>query len=170
MFSAVSRQRLPLSGRIIQTSLGTTRFFPSIHLPYLLHMIPCSYRALFCRANLPSCTALYAISVRQTRGLPTGSLVPRIRFPSDSTSRWTPLPSAMSFPLPGRLGTCTLKKRAPPGAHAKNPVTYGYISTHHRMIFSLMSYLRCVIFYMSIFATRLPICMFFIIFYTFQMV
>ena len=117
MFSAVSRQRLPLSGRIIQTSLGTTRFFPSIHLPYLLHMIPCSYRALFCRANLPSCTALYAISVRQTRGLPAGSLVPRIRFPSDSTSRWTPLPSAMSFPLPGRLGTCTLKKRAPPGAH-----------------------------------------------------
>ena len=119
MFSAVSRQRLPLSGRIIQTSLGTTRFFPSIHLPYLLHMIPCSYRALFCRANLPSCTALYAISVRQTRGLPAGSLVPRIRFPSDSTSRWTPLPSAMSFPLPGRLGTCTLKKRAPPGAHAQ---------------------------------------------------
>ena len=119
MFSAVSRQRLPLSGRIIETSLRTTRIFPTIHLPYLLHMIPCSYRALFCRANLPSCTALYAISVRQTRGLPTGSLVPRIRFPSDSTSRWTPLPSAMSFPLPGRLGTCTLKKRAPPGAHAK---------------------------------------------------
>ena len=52
---------------------------------------------------------------RFARGL-VGS---RIRFPSDSTSRWTPLPSAMSFPLPGRLGTCTLEKRAPPGAHTK---------------------------------------------------
>ena len=47
-----------------------------------------------------------------------------------------------------------------------NPVTYGYISTHHRMIFSLKNYLRCVIFYMSIFATRLPICMFFRYFFT----
>ena len=40
-------------------------------------------------------------------------------FPSDSTSRWTPLPSATSFPLPGGFGTCTLKKRAPPGAQQK---------------------------------------------------
>lgn len=45
-------------------------------------------------------------------------------------------------------------------------MTYGYISTHHRMIFSLKNYLRCVIFYMSIFATRLPICMFFRYFFT----
>ena len=45
-------------------------------------------------------------------------------------------------------------------------MTYGYISTHHRMIFSLKNYLRCVIFYMSIFATRLPICMFFSLFST----
>ena len=43
---------------------------------------------------------------------------------------------------------------------------YGYISTHHRMIFPLKNYLRCVIFYMSIFATRLPICMFFSLFST----
>lgn len=34
------------------------------------------------------------------------------------------------------------------------------------MIFSLINYLRCVIFYMSIFATRLPICMFFSLFST----
>ena len=45
-------------------------------------------------------------------------------------------------------------------------MTYGYISTHHRMIFPLKNYLRCVIFYMSIFATRLPICMFFSLFST----
>ena len=42
-----------------------------------------------------------------------------IRLPSDSTSRWTPLPSAISFPLPGGFGTLTLKKRAPPGALSK---------------------------------------------------
>ena len=39
-----------------------------------------------------------------------------IRLPSYSTSRWTPLPSAISFPLPGGFGTLTLKKRAPPSA------------------------------------------------------
>ena len=31
-----------------------------------------------------------------------------IRLPSDSTSRWTPLPSAFSFPLPGAFGSFTL--------------------------------------------------------------
>ena len=76
-------------------------------------MIPCSYRASSCLADLPSCTAFYTVSVRQTRGLPVD--YPHIRLPSDSTSRWTPLPSAISFPLPGGFGTCTLKKRAPPG-------------------------------------------------------
>lgn len=30
-----------------------------------------------------------------------------IRLPSDFTSRWTPLPSAISFPLPGGFRTCT---------------------------------------------------------------
>ena len=30
-----------------------------------------------------------------------------IRLPSDSTSRWTPLPSAISFPPPGGFRTCT---------------------------------------------------------------
>jgi len=30
-----------------------------------------------------------------------------LRLPSDFTSRWTPLPSAVTFPLPGGLGTFT---------------------------------------------------------------
>ena len=64
--SITSRQWLLLSEHSAQTSLGTTRFFPSIHLPHLLHMIPCSYRASSCMADLPSCTAFYTISVRQT--------------------------------------------------------------------------------------------------------
>nr|DAF29609.1 MAG TPA: hypothetical protein [Caudoviricetes sp.]DAL26689.1 MAG TPA_asm: hypothetical protein [Caudoviricetes sp.] len=39
------------------------------------------------------------------------------------------------------------------------------------MIFPLMSYLRCVIFYMSIFCNKAPhLHVFFVIFYTFQMV
>jgi hypothetical protein len=41
-----------------------------------------------------------------------------IRLPSDSTSQWTPLPSAIPFPLPGWFGTFTRQKRAPPGALA----------------------------------------------------
>ena len=46
-----------------------TRSFP-LYLPHLPQMIPCSYWALFCAANSPSFTALYAISVRQARVLP----------------------------------------------------------------------------------------------------
>lgn len=71
--SITSRQWLLLSEHSVQTSLGTTRFFPSIYLPHLLYTIPCSYRASSCVADLPSCTALYTVSVRQTRGLPMGS-------------------------------------------------------------------------------------------------
>mgnify|MGYP006914959408 CR=1 FL=1 len=48
-----------------------TRSFP-LYLPHLPRMIPCSYWALFCAANSPSFTALYAISVRQARVLPIG--------------------------------------------------------------------------------------------------
>ena len=71
-FSAAFQQRLLLSERTAQISPGTTRFFPSIYLPYLPYMIPCSYWALTCCAVLPSCIAFYMISVRQTRGLPIG--------------------------------------------------------------------------------------------------
>ena len=71
--SITSRQWLLLSEHSVQTSLGTTRFFPSIYLPHLLYTIPCSYRASSCVADLPSCTAFYTVSVRQTRGLPMGS-------------------------------------------------------------------------------------------------
>ena len=69
-------QWLPLSRRTAQTSLGTTRFFLSIHLPHLSRMIPCSYWALTWVAVLPSCITLYEISVRQTRDLPVVSLFP----------------------------------------------------------------------------------------------
>ena len=45
----------------------------------------------------PLCIASYAFSVRQTGSLPVSALRSlHIRLPSDSTSRWTPLPSANS--------------------------------------------------------------------------
>ena len=69
-------QWLLLSEHTAQTSPGTTRFFLSIHLPYLSRMIPCSYWALTWIAALPSCITLYEISVRQTRDLPVVSLFP----------------------------------------------------------------------------------------------
>ena len=124
VFSNTLQYWLLLSERITQTSPGTTRFLLSIHLPHLSCMIPCSYGALTCSAALPSCITSYVISVRQTRDLPMSSYIPHIQLPSDSTSRWTPLPSAISFPLPGGLGTCTLWKRAPPGAHSKRSIRF----------------------------------------------
>ena len=69
-------QWLPLSRHTAQTSLGTTRFFLSIHLPHLSCMIPCSYWALTWVAVLPTCMTSYEISVRQTRDLPVVSLFP----------------------------------------------------------------------------------------------
>ena len=71
-FSTVLQRWLLLSEPIVQISPGTTRFFSSIYLPHLSHMIPCSYWALACVAVLPSCVTSYAIPVRQARGLPAG--------------------------------------------------------------------------------------------------
>ena len=48
-----------------------------------------------------------------------GIVINSIRLPSDSRSPSTPLPSAISFPLPGGFGTLTLEKRAPLGAPFK---------------------------------------------------
>ena len=76
VFSVILRLRLLLSERFTQTSLGTTRFFLSIHLPHLSCMIPCSYWASTCMAVLPSCITSYVISVRQTRDLPVDFLFP----------------------------------------------------------------------------------------------
>ena len=70
-----------------------TRFFLSIHLPHLSCIIPCSYWALTWVAVLPTCMTSYEISVRQTRDLPVSWYIPHIQLPSDSISRWTPLPS-----------------------------------------------------------------------------
>ena len=45
------------------------------------------------------CTAFYVISVRRFGSLPASIFFADIRLPSDSISRWTPLPSANAFLL-----------------------------------------------------------------------
>ena len=106
----------------------TTRFFPSICLPHLSRMIPCSYRASTWLAVLPSCVTSYVVSVRQARGLPVVSL-----FPHPASFRSHLAMSTLAFgcilPSTGRirdfhpLETCaagrTKKQRPgrfPPGA------------------------------------------------------
>ena len=78
-----------------ETSLGTTRFFLSIHLPHLPQLIPSSYWTSVCSATLSLTVAWCDFCSSDQRFA--------IRLPSDSTSRWTPLSLAVSFPLLGRI-------------------------------------------------------------------
>ena len=112
--------RLLLSGLSMQISPGTTRFFPSIYLPHLSRMIPCSYWASACVAVLPSCGTLYVVSVRQARGLPVVSL-----FPHPASFRFHLTTDTLAFgyvlPATGRIRVFhPLEKRAPPGARQKS--------------------------------------------------
>ena len=129
-FSAVLRQRLLFSERAVQISLGTTRFFPSIHLPYLLHMIPCSYRASTCMAVLPSCSA-FMISVRQARDLP----------PASSRSHLAVGTLALGYILPavGRIRDFHPLKHAPAGRTIKMTGSRNSRLFVKALIFSLLS-------------------------------
>ena len=77
----------------------------AIHLPHLPYMIPYSYWALACAAVLSSCMALCDFCPSDQR-FAHGLVCSHIRLPSDSTSRWTPLPLAISFPLPDGFQMC----------------------------------------------------------------
>ena len=95
----------------MQISPGTARFFPSIHLPHLFRMIPCSYWALACLAVLPSCKTLYVVSVRQARGLPMVSLFPhpasfRFRLATDTLAFGYTLPTTGRVRVSHPLETC----------------------------------------------------------------
>ena len=96
----------------MQISPGTTRFFPSIYLPHLLRVIPCSYWASACSAASPSCATLYVISVRQARGLPTVSLLPhpasfRFHLTVDTLAFGCILPATGRIRVFHPLETCT---------------------------------------------------------------
>ena len=110
-FSAALQLRLRLSARSAQTSLGTTRFFPSIYLPHLPHAIPCSYWASTWYAALPSHIAFYAVPVRQARGLPVVSLFPhpasfRFRLTTDTLAFGYLLPATGRIRVFHPLETC----------------------------------------------------------------
>ena len=65
----------------MQTSPGTTRFFPSIYLPHLPPLVPCSYGTSTCLAALSPTIASYAVPVRQAGGLPPTSFRFRLTTP-----------------------------------------------------------------------------------------
>ena len=91
-----------------ETSFGTTYHFLSIYLPHLLQLIPSSYWTLVCFATLSLTIASCDFYSSDQKFA--------IRLPSDSTSRWTPLSLAMSFPLLGQtrdfhpLETCAARR------------------------------------------------------------
>ena len=114
MINIASQQCLLLLGHAIQTLLGITHFFSSIHLPHLFCMNLCSYRVSTCRAGLTSYRTSYAISVRQTRDLYVVSL-----FPHPASFRFHLMMDTLAFgyilPTTGRiwdfysLETCTAR-------------------------------------------------------------
>ena len=121
-------QWLPLSRRTAQTSLGTTRFFLSIHLPHLSRRIPCSYWALTWVAVLPSCITLYEISVRQTRDLPGVSL-----FPHPASFRFHLTMDTLAFgyilPTTGRIRDLHPLETCAAGRTQKKPDTFSFLES-----------------------------------------
>ena len=85
------------------------------HLPYGIR-VALDF-LLRCRVVRPN-SALYKISVRRPENLPARTPRPDIRLPSDSTSRWTPLPSANASCYRARSGLSPPSYR-PCRAHAK---------------------------------------------------
>ena len=75
-------------------------------------MIPCSYRASTCLAALPSCVTLYAVSVRQARGLPVSFFSPshpasfRFRLTTDTLAFGYLLPATGRIRVFHPLETC----------------------------------------------------------------
>ena len=112
-----------LSELSAQTSPGTTRFFPSIYLPHLSPMIPCSYWASACRAVLPSWMTFYVVSVRQARGLPVVSLLPH---PASFRSRLTTDTLAFGYLLPatGRIRVFHPLETCAAGRTCKKPADF----------------------------------------------
>ena len=105
----------------MQISPGTTRFFPSICLPHLSRMIPCSYWASACIAVLPSRETLYVVSVRQARGLPVVSLFPhpasfRFHLAMDTLAFGYILPATGRIRVFHPLETCAAGRTTENGA------------------------------------------------------
>ena len=94
--------------------------FPSTYLPHLPSIPSDSYGASVCLATLPDIPSLICDFCSSDQSF-------AIRLPSDSTSRWTPLPLAISFPLSGHytdfhpLETCAARRILKKGRHTGMP-------------------------------------------------
>ena len=104
IFSIAFRLWLPFSERSMQTSPGTTRFFPSVYLPHLPPLVPCSYGTSTCSAALSPTIASYAVPVRQARGLPPTSF--RFRLTTNTLVFGYVFPATGQTPVFHRLETC----------------------------------------------------------------
>ena len=80
-----------------------------------------------CRRFIHSNSAFYKVSVRRLRTLPAVDFRNSIRLPSDSTSRWTPLPSANASCYRARSGLSPPSYR-PCWAHSKSTLPERLIS------------------------------------------
>ena len=89
---------------VCETSPGKNDNFHSMQPPYLLYRVRVASDFILYGRLIRSNTALYKVSVRRLRTLPTVDFRNSIRLPSDSTSRWTPLPSANASCYRARSG------------------------------------------------------------------
>ena len=85
--------------------------FPSIYLPHLSRMIPCSYWASACMAVSPSYVTFYVVPVRQARGLPVVRMLPhpasfRFHLAMDTLTFGYVLPTTRRTRVSHPLETC----------------------------------------------------------------
>ena len=100
----------------------TITFIPCNRLIYQTQDLG-SIGLLLVLQSRPPDLALYEISVRRPGTLPARTPRPDIRLPSDSTSRWTPLPSANASCYRARSGLSPPSYR-PCRAHKKIPTRH----------------------------------------------
>ena len=112
-FSMTLRPWLPLSGRSLQTSPGTTRFFPSTYLPHLPSLVPCSYGTSTCMAALSSAIAYMRFLFVRPEVCQPASF--RFRLAADTLAFGYTFPTTGQIPDFHRLETCaagrTTKKK-----------------------------------------------------------
>ena len=106
----------------MQTSPGTTRFFPSIYLPHLPPLVPCSYGTSTCSAALSPTIASYAVPVRQARGLPPTSF--RFRLTTNTLVFGYVFPATGQTPVFHRLETCAAGRTSKMGLLHESNLTY----------------------------------------------
>ena len=114
-FSMTLRPWLPLSGRSLQTSPGTTRFFPSTYLPHLPSLVPCSYGTSTWVAALSSVIAYMRFLFVRPEVCQPASF--RFRLAADTLAFGYTFPTTGQIPDFHRLETCaagrTIEKTGP---------------------------------------------------------